>query len=74
MSDDQWMSTREAAAALGVSESTVYRSLTDPADADREWGAGNWRRKPVARRTIYQVRRSAVDAKARGNAESGGTR
>lgn len=64
MSGDDWMSTREVADALGVSESTVRRSLADPATADAEWGAGNWRQKPLVRRATYQVRRRAVEKKA----------
>jgi hypothetical protein len=63
MSDDEWMSTADVAAALGVSEATVYRSVKEPADADAEWGKGNWRTKPLARRRIFQIKRSAVEAK-----------
>lgn len=66
MAGDDWVGTPEVARLLGVSESTVYRSLADPATADAEWGAGNWRRKPLVRRAIFQVRRSAVDRKAAG--------
>jgi transposase len=61
---DGWVSTPEIARLLGVSESTVYRSLADPETADREWGAGNWRRKPLLRRAVFQVKRSIVLAKA----------
>lgn len=61
---DDWVSTPEVARLLGVSESTVYRSLADPVTADSEWGAGNWRRKPLVRRPIFQVRRAAVLRKA----------
>lgn len=69
---DEWVSVRDAALALGVSESTVYRSLVDPGDkdspavADAHWGPGNWRRKPLTKRGDLQLRRSAVVAKARG--------
>ncbi len=67
MSAEDWISTREAADILDVSEATVYRSVKTPEVADREWGTGNWRRKPLLQRPRYQLRRSAVEAKARGD-------
>lgn len=60
MSD--WISTADTAARLGVSESTVYRSLADGKEsADAAWGEGNWRRRPFVRRTIYQLRAAHID-------------
>jgi len=55
MSD--WISGKEAAEILGVSESTVYRSLADPDTREEMWGkeGSGWRRKPLSRRGIYQV-------------------
>ena len=68
---NEWISIREAAALLEVSESTVYRSLADPAAADREWGVGNWRQKPLSRRGDFQVRRARAQQLAAGQPESG---
>jgi hypothetical protein len=44
----------------------VQRSLATDDRRTREWGAENegWRYKPLAERTIYQLRRSAVYRKA----------
>lgn len=66
MSDDEWISGDEAAELLGVSRTTVYRSLADDAVRQQEWGdeGAGWRRKPLSRRGIYQLRRSAVLAKS----------
>ncbi len=66
MSTGEWISTREAADILDVSEATVYRSVKSPEVADREWGTENWRRKPLLQRARFQLRRSAVEAKAAG--------
>lgn len=62
------MSPSEAAQILGVSRATVVRSLTDPERRLREWGepGTGWRHKPLSRRGDYQLRRSAVEAKATG--------
>lgn len=62
----EWLSVREAAVLLEVSESTVYRSLTDEDTRTAEWGAEGkgWRYKPLAQRRIFQVRRSWVLDKA----------
>jgi hypothetical protein len=62
----EWMSIREAAAALEVSPSTVLRSLTDEARRKREWGefGEGWRTKPLSDRGDYQLRRSVVERKA----------
>lgn len=61
-----WMSVAEAAQVLEVTARTVQRSLADDERREREWGNENdgWRRKPLAERTIYQLRRSAVLRKA----------
>lgn len=66
-----WISVGEAAAILGavnprVSRSTVYRSLQDPDRANRWWGTGNWRRKPLTDRREIQVRRSRAGELATG--------
>lgn len=60
------MSVREAADALEVSDRTVQRSLADEMQRAEEWGdeGTNWRYKPLSRRGIYQLRRSAVLKKA----------
>lgn len=62
----EWMSVTEAAAALEVSTRTVQRSLADEVQRGEEWGAegAGWRYKPLSRRGIYQLRRSAVLKKA----------
>ena len=52
---DEWISPKEAAGILGVSVSTVLRSLKDTASADEWWGVGNWRRKPLTARRDMQV-------------------
>lgn len=61
--DEQWMSTAEVGLALGLSEATVRRRFATPDEADAEWGAGNWREKPHVKRRMFQVKRSAVEAK-----------
>jgi hypothetical protein len=67
----EWMSVTEAAELLEVTARTVQRSLSSEERRTREWGAENegWRHKPLAERTIYQLRRSAVLRKA-GHKES----
>jgi hypothetical protein len=62
----EWMSLREAAAALEVSASTVLRSLTNEVRRAKEWGAEGegWRVKPLSERGDYQLRRSWVERKA----------
>lgn len=67
----EWIGLTEAAQILEVTTRTVQRSLSDPDRRTREWGAENegWRHKPLAERTIYQLRRSAVLRKA-GHKES----
>jgi hypothetical protein len=62
----EWMSVAEAAEVLEVTTRTVQRSLATDDRRTREWGAENegWRYKPLAERTIYQLRRSAVYRKA----------
>lgn len=61
MAESEWISPDDAAKILGVSRSTVYRSLQDPARASRWWGDGNWRRKPLTDRREHQVRRTRVE-------------
>lgn len=66
----EWISTREAAAVLGVSESSVYRSLRDEQVRDVRWGEEGvgWRRKPLSARGIYQVSRQRAEELAGGEA------
>jgi excisionase family DNA binding protein len=61
-----WMSVAEAAEVLEVTTRTIQRSLADGERRTREWGTEGqgWRYKPVAERTIYQLRRSVVFQKA----------
>lgn len=61
---DEWISTAQAAEILGVSESTVYRSLAEDADPHPNdvYGPDGYRRKPLTRRRIMQIRRSRVVA------------
>jgi hypothetical protein len=62
----EWMSVTEAAELLEVDRRTIQRSLADEDRRTREWGAEGegWRYKPLAERTIYQLRRSIVLKKA----------
>lgn len=60
--ESEWMSLKQAADRLEVSERTVLRSLATAAEANRWWGETGWREKPLSRRRILQVRRSAVEA------------
>jgi hypothetical protein len=62
----EWMSVADAADVLEVAPRTVQRSLADLDRRTREWGAEGegWRYKPLADRTIYQLRRSVVLQKA----------
>ncbi len=61
-----WMSVAEAAEVLEVTARTIQRSLADEERRTKEWGAEGqgWRYKPLAERTIYQLRRSVVFRKA----------
>ena len=61
-----WMSVAEAAEVLEVAARTIQRSLADEERRTREWGTEGqgWRHKPLAERTIYQLRRSVVLQKA----------
>ncbi len=65
-----WIGTGDAAAIVGVSESTVYRSLRDDNAEQRAewWGKENegWRRKPLSRRGIFQVSRKRAEELAAG--------
>lgn len=61
MAEPEWISPDDAAKILGVSRSTVYRSLQDPDRASRWWGPRNWRRKPLTDRREHQVRRARVE-------------
>ncbi len=67
MSD--WISGETAAEILGVSRSTVYRSLTDEAARAQQWGTEGegWRYKPLSLRRIFQVSRRRAEQLARGN-------
>jgi hypothetical protein len=62
----EWLSVAEAANLLEVTARTVQRSLAEVDRRQREWGAEGegWRYKPLAERTIYQLRRSVVLRKA----------
>ena len=55
-----WISGEEAAEVIGVSRSTVYRSLKDETERAQQWGAEGegWRYKPLSRRRIFQVSRA----------------
>ncbi|TDB82601.1 hypothetical protein E1091_18690 [Micromonospora fluostatini] len=66
MNSSVWISPREAAELLEVSERTVQRSLQDEEQRAREWGAEGegWRHKPLSTRGLYQLRRSVVERKA----------
>ncbi|MBM0275076.1 hypothetical protein [Micromonospora tarensis] len=66
MSGSVWISPAEAAELLEISARTVQRSLQDEDQRLREWGAEGtgWRYKPLSTRGAYQLRRSAVMAKA----------
>jgi hypothetical protein len=66
-----WLGTKEIATLLDVSESTVWRSFVTPEAADEMWGKDNWRRKPIVRRTIWQVRKDRIE-KMRHEADSDG--
>lgn len=61
-----WMSVAEAAELLEVDRRTIQRSLADETRRAREWGSEGegWRYKPLAERTIYQLRRTVVLRKA----------
>ena len=61
MAEAEWLSTKEAAARLQVSERTVLRSLATPQEANGWWGETGWREKPLSRRRILQLRRSVVE-------------
>lgn len=65
MGDVEWISGLEAATRLGVSKSTVYRSLADPDQRAAQWGKENegWRRKPLSTRGIFEVNAAVVEQK-----------
>lgn len=67
VSEPDWISGIDAAAILGVSKATVYRSLADEVRRIQEWGAEGvgWRRKPLSRRGIFQVSRQRAEQLAR---------
>ena len=71
MSD--WISGAKAAQIMGVSRSTVLRSLTDEAARVEQWGAEGvgWRRKPLSARGIYQVSRARAEQLAAGRGGDG---
>lgn len=68
MSGVDWISLKEAAGILGVSESTVLRTVKDPQEAAETWGDENvgWRLKPLMRRRIFQVSRKRAEEIAAG--------
>ncbi|MFI1197671.1 hypothetical protein ACH4T9_31045 [Micromonospora sp. NPDC020750] len=66
MNSSVWISPKEAAELLEISERTVQRSLQDEDQRAREWGAEGegWRYKPLSTRGLYQLRRTVVERKA----------
>lgn len=68
MSGVDWISLEEAAGILGVSKSTVLRTVQDPQEAAERWGEENvaWRVKPLVRRKIFQVSRKRAEEIAAG--------
>lgn len=59
----EWVSLRDAAKRLPVSEATLLRRIQEGDEsADRYFGKGNWRRRPLLKRPIYQLRASWVAA------------
>lgn len=58
--EPEWISPEEASKIFGgvPSRSTVYRSLQDPERANRWWGPGNWRVRPLTDRR--EIRRTRV--------------
>jgi hypothetical protein len=62
------MSVKEAAEVLEVSVRHVQGSLQDPDARQEHWGTEGtgWRYKPLSTRGIYQLRRSVVEAMAKG--------
>jgi hypothetical protein len=67
-----WISGEEAATLIGVSRSSVYRSLRDPDERAERWGneGEGWRYKPLTRRRIFQVSRRRAQELA-GTSDSG---
>ena len=63
---NEWLSLREAANRLPVSEATLLRRLRS-GEGDEVFGKGNWRRRPYVKRPIYQVRASWVAEQEREN-------
>jgi hypothetical protein len=63
-----WISGAEAADIIGVSRSTVLRSLQDEIERSTRWGAENvgWRFKPMSRRGVFQVSRKRAVEIAKG--------
>lgn len=66
-----WISGAEAAGIIGVSRSTILRSLTDAPWRAQWWGdeGKGWRSKPLSRRVIYQVSRARAEEIARSEAQ-----
>lgn len=72
----EWVGRREAAEILGVSESSVYRSLSNPAVRQEMWGTEGegWRFKPLSTRGVIQVSRArALQLAGEPNARVGPT-
>lgn len=67
----EWLSLRDAARRLPVSEATLLRQLREGKEAaDARFGEGNWRLRPLITRTIYQVSEAWVAAQERANRET----
>jgi hypothetical protein len=58
-----WIGGQEAAEIIGVGRTTVYRSLLDPDERERQWGreGEGWRYKPLTRRKTFQVSRQRAE-------------
>jgi hypothetical protein len=67
----EWLSLRDAARRLPVSEATLLRRVQEGSEtADAYFGKGNWRRRPLLKRPIYQISEAWVAAQERANRET----
>lgn len=59
---DPWWGVPQIAEATGESVWLVRRSLRDPDEANRIYGAGNWSAQAsvLSKKRVYRARRSAV--------------